>query len=32
VLYQTGGFGVEPAVYVLGDDARTVAAHLRDAL
>jgi predicted fused transcriptional regulator/phosphomethylpyrimidine kinase/predicted transcriptional regulator len=32
VLYQTGGFGIEPAVYVLGDDARAVAERLRDAL
>ncbi|MFB6143048.1 MAG: thiamine-phosphate synthase family protein [Halorientalis sp.] len=31
VLYQTGGFGVEPVLYVLGPDAPTVAAAVRDA-
>lgn len=30
VLYQTGGFGVEPIVYVLGSDATTVAETVRD--
>ncbi|MEF8821014.1 MAG: thiamine-phosphate synthase family protein [Halovenus sp.] len=30
VLYQTGGFGIEPVVYVLGPDAPTVAATIRD--
>ncbi|QSG08535.1 thiamine-phosphate synthase family protein [Halapricum desulfuricans] len=30
VLYQTGGFGVEPVVYVLGPDAPTVAGVVRD--
>ena len=30
VLYQTGGFGVEPVLYVLGPDAPTVATVLRD--
>jgi len=30
VLYQTGGFGVEPIVYVLGADARAVAETVRD--
>ncbi|TSD15937.1 DNA-binding protein [Haloglomus irregulare] len=30
VLYQTGGFGVEPIVYVLGPDAATVAGRVRD--
>ena len=29
VLYQTGGFGVEPIVYVLGPDAATVAERVR---
>ena len=29
VLYQTGGFGVEPVLYVLGPDAPTVARQLR---
>jgi len=29
-LYQTGGFGVEPIVYVLGPDAATVADRVRD--
>ncbi|GGM68505.1 putative fused transcriptional regulator/phosphomethylpyrimidine kinase/putative transcriptional regulator [Halarchaeum rubridurum] len=28
-LYQTGGYGVEPIVYVLGDDAPSVAAAVR---
>ncbi|WP_336000041.1 thiamine-phosphate synthase family protein [Halorientalis halophila] len=32
VLYQTGGFGIEPVIYVLGPDAPTVAERLRDAL
>jgi len=30
VLYQTGGFGIEPALYLLGPDAPTVASTLRD--
>lgn len=30
VLYQTGGFGVEPVVYVLGPDATTVATTVRE--
>lgn len=30
VLYQTGGFGVEPIVYVLGPDAPAVAESVRD--
>jgi hypothetical protein len=30
VLYQTGGFGIEPITYVLGDDAPTVARIVRD--
>ena len=30
VLYQTGGFGIEPVLYVLGPDAPTVARTLRD--
>ena len=29
VLYQTGGFGIEPISYVLGSDAPTVAAAVR---
>jgi len=29
VLYQTGGYGVEPIVYVLGPDAQTVARRVR---
>jgi len=32
VLYQTGGFGVEPVLYVLGPDAPTVARTLRECL
>jgi hypothetical protein len=32
VLYQTGGMGVEPVVYLLGADAPTVAAWARDLL
>jgi len=31
VLYQTGGFGVEPVVYVLGPDAVAVAERVRAA-
>lgn len=31
VLYQTGGFGIEPIIYVLGPDAPTVATTIRDA-
>jgi len=30
VLYQTGGFGVEPVLYILGPNAPTVATTLRD--
>ena len=30
VLYQTGGFGIEPISYVLGPDAPTVAAAVRE--
>ncbi len=30
VLYQTGGFGIEPIIYVLGPDAPTVATTLRE--
>jgi predicted fused transcriptional regulator/phosphomethylpyrimidine kinase/predicted transcriptional regulator len=32
VLYQTGGFGIEPVIYVLGPDARTVAETVRNCL
>ncbi|MBX0321974.1 helix-turn-helix domain-containing protein [Halomicroarcula sp. F13] len=32
VIYQTGGMGVEPVVYLLGDDAVTVAEWTRDLL
>jgi predicted fused transcriptional regulator/phosphomethylpyrimidine kinase/predicted transcriptional regulator len=30
VIYQTGGYGIEPVVYLLGADAPTVATKLRD--
>ena len=30
VLYQTGGFGIEPISYILGPDAPTVAGVVRD--
>ena len=30
VLYQTGGFGVEPVCYLLGEDAADVVATVRD--
>ncbi|WEL18023.1 XRE family transcriptional regulator, thiamine biosynthesis regulator [Halorhabdus sp. SVX81] len=30
VLYQTGGFGIEPIVYVLGADAPTVVSSVRE--
>ncbi|PSP75292.1 DNA-binding protein [Halobacteriales archaeon QS_1_68_20] len=30
VLYQTGGFGIEPNAYVLGPDAESVARTIRD--
>jgi predicted fused transcriptional regulator/phosphomethylpyrimidine kinase/predicted transcriptional regulator len=30
VLYQTGGFGIEPVLYVLGPDAPTVARTVRE--
>jgi predicted fused transcriptional regulator/phosphomethylpyrimidine kinase/predicted transcriptional regulator len=32
VLYQTGGFGVEPVCYVLGPDAEAVVQSVRDLL
>jgi hypothetical protein len=32
VLYQTGGYGIEPITYVLGPDAPTVAATVRSLL
>ncbi|WP_136717918.1 thiamine-phosphate synthase family protein [Halorientalis salina] len=32
VIYQTGGFGLEPIIYVLGPDAPTVAGTVRDCL
>jgi predicted fused transcriptional regulator/phosphomethylpyrimidine kinase/predicted transcriptional regulator len=32
VLYQAGGFGIEPIVYVLGADAEAVARTVREAL
>ncbi|XVH30554.1 thiamine-phosphate synthase family protein [Haloferacaceae archaeon DSL9] len=32
VLYQTGGFGIEPITYVLGPDASTVASVVRELL
>ena len=32
VLYQTGGFGIEPVVYVLAPDAPTAAETVRDIL
>jgi len=32
VLYQTGGFGVEPIVYVLGPDAPTAVSRVREIL
>jgi hypothetical protein len=32
VLYQTGGFGIEPIVYVLGDDPEDVVATVRELL
>jgi hypothetical protein len=32
VLYQTGGYGIEPNLYVLGPDAPTVARVVRDLL
>jgi hypothetical protein len=30
VLYQTGGFGIEPVMYVFAPDATTAAARVRD--
>ncbi|MFC7072696.1 thiamine-phosphate synthase family protein [Halovenus rubra] len=30
VLYQTGGYGIEPIIYVLGTDAPAVATRLRE--
>jgi hypothetical protein len=32
VLYQTGGYGIEPITYILGPDAPTVADCVRDLL
>lgn len=32
VLYQTGGDGIEPNVYVLGDDPESVASEIRELL
>lgn len=32
VVYQSGGYGVEPIIYVLGDDAPGVARTVRDVL
>ncbi|MHC3439642.1 thiamine-phosphate synthase family protein [Natrialbaceae archaeon A-gly3] len=32
VLYQTGGEGIEPNVYVLGDDPESVASEIRELL
>jgi predicted fused transcriptional regulator/phosphomethylpyrimidine kinase/predicted transcriptional regulator len=32
VLYQTGGFGIEPAMYVLAPDATTAASRVRECL
>jgi len=32
VLYQTGGFGIEPVLYVLAPDATTAAERVRDCL
>lgn len=32
VLYQTGGFGIEPITYVLGEDAESVARATREVL
>jgi len=32
VLYQTGGYGIEPIVYVLGDDPEDVVAVVRNLL
>jgi predicted fused transcriptional regulator/phosphomethylpyrimidine kinase/predicted transcriptional regulator len=31
-LYQTGGFGIEPVCYVLGEDAAAVVTTVRDAI
>jgi predicted fused transcriptional regulator/phosphomethylpyrimidine kinase/predicted transcriptional regulator len=30
VLYQTGGYGIEPILYIFGEDAPTVATAIRD--
>ena len=30
VVYQSGGYGIEPITYVLGPDAGTVAGVVRD--
>lgn len=32
VIYQTGGFGIEPNAYVLGEDAESIARTIRDVL
>lgn len=32
ILYQTGGYGIEPIVYVLGEDAEAVAEIVREML
>ena len=32
VLYQTGGFGIEPVCYVLGEDAAAVVTTVRDVI
>jgi hypothetical protein len=32
VLYQTGGFGIEPVIYVLGEDAASAAEVVRELL
>ncbi|MCL9815228.1 thiamine-phosphate synthase family protein [Natranaeroarchaeum aerophilus] len=32
ILYQTGGYGIEPILYVLGEDAETVAGIVREML
>jgi hypothetical protein len=32
ILYQTGGYGIEPIIYVLGEDAETVAGIVRETL
>jgi hypothetical protein len=32
VLYHTGGYGIEPIVYLLGEDAEEVAGMARELL